>query len=126
MVVQSTRKTTMPSYIVKPSRDEDFYVVWSTVVDHHTFAGTRAEVKEELEYRFEHAEDERFERADSTGTSACWEDWEDEQPYCWTSKGMVVTNVDGHPGFFWLKRQALKVWVTTGDMALLEEIVDDD
>jgi len=57
----------MPSYIVKPLADEDFYVVWSTVLDAPTTFGSRAELAAGLG----HQEDtsERLDRADEYGTS---------------------------------------------------------
>lgn len=56
----------MPSYIVKPERDVDFYINWSTIVDAPLSWGTRAEVEAS---RVESPAD-RFERADATGTSS--------------------------------------------------------
>ncbi|WP_291794039.1 hypothetical protein [Brevibacterium sp.] len=58
----------MPEYIIKPSRDEDFYAVYSTVVDSFTIWGTRAQ----LESVYDRAEPQRFERADWSGSSALW------------------------------------------------------
>lgn len=61
----------MPSYIVKPERDKDFYVLWSTVTDSPHAWGTRQELSEDgdgfLGHRTYAAE--RFERADEFGTS---------------------------------------------------------
>ena len=72
----------MPSYIVKASPDEDFYVVWSTVVDAPTGWGTRAALE-----HWRPGPDtapERFDRADDNGTSAAWTDWpKEDQPYAW-------------------------------------------
>lgn len=50
----------MPAYIIKPDRDEDFYVRWSTIVDCPTNWGPRATFMEPPE---------RFERADANGSS---------------------------------------------------------
>ncbi|RBO87059.1 hypothetical protein [Nocardia puris] len=52
--------------IIKPSRDEDFYVVYSSVVDAPIQWGTRAE----LEAGYEHAHPDRFDRADEWGSSS--------------------------------------------------------
>lgn len=52
--------------IIKPVRDEDFYVVYSSVVDAPIRFGTRAE----LEATYEHAAPDRFARADEHGTSS--------------------------------------------------------
>ncbi|KMV17532.1 hypothetical protein ACT17_14635 [Mycolicibacterium conceptionense] len=54
--------------IIKPKRDEDFYVVYSSIVDSFICWGTRAE----LEAEYEHAAPDRFARADSTGSSCAW------------------------------------------------------
>lgn len=51
----------MPSYIIKPMRDEDFYVEFSTITDTITSCGGRDD------YPFD-----RLARADQTGTSALW------------------------------------------------------
>ena len=60
----------MPTYIIKPSRDEDFYVWWSTVVDAPIGWGPRDYVPLDNE-----GSPERFARADERGTSANWPDW---------------------------------------------------
>lgn len=54
--------------IIKPKRDEDFYAVYSSVVDSFICWGTRAE----LEAEYEHAAPDRFARADSAGSSCTW------------------------------------------------------
>lgn len=57
----------MPSFIVKPVSTEDFYVVWSTVVDAPTGYGSRRELTALLA-GIEGSPD-RFDRADEFGTS---------------------------------------------------------
>src|SRR5436305_5552705 len=57
----------MPSFIVKPVAGEDFYVVWSTVVDAPTAFGSRQELEPLL--RGDEGAPERFDRADQYGTS---------------------------------------------------------
>lgn len=57
----------MPSAIMKPKRDEDFYVRYSTIVDSPCENGTRAQMI--AVYR---VAPERLDRADETGTSAEW------------------------------------------------------
>lgn len=57
----------MPSFIVKPVADEDFYVVWSTIVDAPTAFGTLGELAAELGPK--KGAPERFLRADEFGTS---------------------------------------------------------
>lgn len=60
----------MPETLIKPVPGEDFYVLYSSVVDTPTGFGTRAQ----LSAGRHPVEDERFERADRTGTSALWGD----------------------------------------------------
>ena len=71
----------MPKQLIKPSRDEDFYVEWSSVVEAPTAFGPREWLTEYLmrpfaptdseRYEFERGQvDKRFDRADATGTSA--------------------------------------------------------
>lgn len=74
----------LPRSIVKPEKDKDFYVEWSTVVDAPTFYGTRADIIEHSkESDWRHIAEERLERADATGTSARWykASWEDDEIY---------------------------------------------
>lgn len=56
----------MPSAIIKPKPDEDFYVRYSTVVDSPCESGTREAL---IAYGIDPA---RLDRADETGTSAQW------------------------------------------------------
>lgn len=56
----------MPSHIIKPKRDEDFYLRYSTIVNSPCESGTRAEM-----IAFGH-DRERLDRADEFGTSAQW------------------------------------------------------
>lgn len=62
--------------IIKPTRDEDFYVVYSSVVDAPIRWGTRAE----LESTYEHAAPDRFGRADEHGSSSRegWDGWDEQ------------------------------------------------
>ena len=62
----------MASFIVKPTRDREFYVRWSTVVDDVTACGSRAELTEYLAKfgKPNEADTARFDRADETGSSA--------------------------------------------------------
>lgn len=93
----------MPSYIIKPRKDEDFYVVWSTVVDTVTGWGTRKELEGDawLGRRKGAADAERFDRADEKGSStsgeiADWYTWDDPM-----GSEFVLMNheVIGVPGF---------------------------
>jgi hypothetical protein len=57
----------MPQYIVKPERDRDFYIYWSTVTDSPWQWGTRAVMEaEDDDGSFK---PERFARADQTAAS---------------------------------------------------------
>jgi hypothetical protein len=60
----------MPSFIVKASPDEDYYVMWSEIVDAPTAAGTRAELETTSYFQPADVAPERFARADQYGTSA--------------------------------------------------------
>ncbi|SLG33548.1 Uncharacterised protein [Mycobacteroides abscessus subsp. abscessus] len=62
----ATKEADLSHTIIKPTRDEDFYVVYSSVVDAPIRCGSRAE----LESTYEHAAADRFARADETGTSS--------------------------------------------------------
>ncbi|MFD6565482.1 hypothetical protein [Micromonospora profundi] len=71
----------MPSIVIKPERDRDFYVIWSTIVEAPTAWGTRAEVRGYLAEDWEERSpgrtpdmlddfDGRLDRAAVHGTSA--------------------------------------------------------
>lgn len=60
------REGTMPRIIIKPKKDEDFYVEWSTIVEQPVDWGTRDDM---LDIGTPPA---RLERADEAGTSAMW------------------------------------------------------
>ncbi len=61
----------MPHFILKPTPEGDLYVLWSTITEVPYFAGTRDECKKVLAPEgAESAADERFDRADVTGTSS--------------------------------------------------------
>lgn len=74
----------MPSFVVKPNRDEDFYVYWSTVVDAPTAFGSRAEMLQHHEIT-----PDRMRRADLNGTSA-----HDVRDYGWDDRAFLVCNID--------------------------------
>jgi hypothetical protein len=84
----------MPSYIVKADPAQDFYVMWSTVVDAPCAFGTRAELA-----RFYPGPDsapERFARADEFGTSANWPNWPShDMPFGWQDEEFIV--MEGSP-----------------------------
>lgn len=54
----------MPSYILKPKPDEDYYVRYSTIVDSPTDGGTRAQM-----LTLPDVDTDRLARADDRGTS---------------------------------------------------------
>lgn len=54
----------MPSYVVKPKPDDDFYVYWSTIVEGPTNFGPHSAMIQDPEITAE-----RLDRADRTGTS---------------------------------------------------------
>lgn len=70
--------------ILKVNRDEDYYVVWSSVVDYWIFAGTRKHIveywKEEYGRQGMEGLERMMERADEWGSSAMRQfgHWEDE------------------------------------------------
>jgi hypothetical protein len=88
----------MPSYIVKPDRGEDFYVIWSTVVEAPLAFGDRAYLQTLTHHE---TAPERFARADERGSSAMWPSTND--PYLgYSSKGMIYEQRG------WLPRGNLK------------------
>ena len=65
----------MPSYIVKPDKDVDFYVYWNEVVESPTLWGSREEFLREypkVEKRDIPDVNVRMNRADRYGCSALW------------------------------------------------------
>lgn len=70
----------MGSTLIKPKPDEDFYVLYSSVVDSPTNWGTAAELLGDPSAR---VDQDRLDRTDKTGSSAKWCDppehgWQDE------------------------------------------------
>lgn len=63
----------MPHFILKPEPDSDQYVLWSTITEVPYYVGSRAMCKTKLLLWGDGpdaAADERFDRADKTGTSS--------------------------------------------------------
>ena len=63
----------MPHLILKPQRDVDFYVDWSTITDTVVASGTRAELSAAMVTHrtlCAGSDPSRFDRADRTGSSA--------------------------------------------------------
>lgn len=82
----------MPSYIVKADPDQDWYCLWSTIVDAPCQWGSRAEM-ESQSYDPREVAPERFARADKNGTSAAWENWpEDDMPFGWNDDEFLLMN----------------------------------
>ena len=112
----------MPTYIIKPSRDEDFYVWWSTVVDAPIGWGPRDYVPLDNE-----GSPERFARADERGTSANWPDWPIEKmPFGWNVSEWRITNQDDleetGEGWWLLPRKNLREFCRRRDAG--EQIAD--
>lgn len=59
----------MPSYLIKPDREENFYCYWSEIVEAPHCWGDREYVEAYMEKIGENAGD-RWERTDETGSSA--------------------------------------------------------
>lgn len=88
----------MANYIIKIDPVLDSYVYWSTEADAPHYGGTRAEMEAHLRQCGEGAQlDERFKRADETGSSA--------KPY-------DLAGVK-HPGFF--------TWAAPGSDSFIAE-----
>jgi hypothetical protein len=80
----------MGRFILKPDRDVDFYVEWSTIVENVTAMGTRTELAKLLhEYCPGDGAAERFDRADQTGSSATWGD-SPSAPYGWDDEYLMA------------------------------------
>lgn len=79
----------MPRYIVKPNRDQDYYVEWSEVVDGPIFHGTRAEMAEYGIAQRWSSPEARLTRADETSNSALWyhPSWENDEHYILQQRG---------------------------------------
>lgn len=87
----------MPTYIVKPERERDFYVLWSTVVDNVVGVGDAPALLAAGDAP------ERLARANQSGTSMLHGD------YGWDDKTFLVTNMP-EVGFFRLQRSDLTVF----------------
>ena len=110
----------MPSYIVKPDPLRDEYVIWSTIVDAPTAVGTRAELEQLLTMHDgpEAAAGERFDRADSAGTSDKAGDYGfDDKRFLYQAWGI---------GWFWLRRDqladAVRIQAELGDQAVVDQL----
>lgn len=90
----------MPSFIVKPKRDEDFYVVYSTVVDAPTGWGARADFESAHMLHPQDFAYERFLRADEHGSSCLEFDRDGYRLgwYWWDEAEFTIMNGPGAPG----------------------------
>ena len=106
----------MPSFIVKPVAGEDFYVVWSTVVDAPTAFGSRQELEPLL--RGDEGAPERFDRADQYGTSMRGRQrfgWHDQE---FMLREWPIPNARYDEGIYQVPRKNVR--------ALCERYPDDD
>lgn len=89
----------MPSYLLKIKPESQHYVLYSTIVDSVTAYGTKEDFQRDYP---EDYPDERFERADSTGTSCKlgWYGYDDEE--------ITLTNLHNVPGWFTIMRKDLE------------------
>lgn len=110
----------MGVYIIKPDRDVDGYVAWSSVTDGPIAWGDQKFVADYLR-RWdgdEAAAPERFERADRTGTSM--KDGEDD----FSQRGFLVLN--GGDSHGWLPRERMWAWLHAGLPDDMLEPLEDD
>jgi hypothetical protein len=94
----------MPSFLVKASPDEDWYCMWSTIVDAPTSWGTRTDLVRAA-YDAREVASERFDRADKNGTSARIPGTADaDQWYGWTDGPFILMEAgpDYREGGCWL------------------------
>lgn len=107
----------MPSFIVKPTPDDDFYVRYSTVVDSVTHFGSRENLIRDLaSYDHQEADPARFDRADRNGTSIHGGD-----EFGWDcSEFMIREGVcdptepdNGHIPFGYIQREDLRAFCAT-------------
>lgn len=119
----------MGRYIVKPHKDLDLYIEWSSIVDSPTFAGSRQQITPYLMNGDRQgkptAEEvaERLNRTDDNGSSLL-----DHTSEYWDDEGLIPAT---HKGQRWLKRERFGAYcllVMAGDIEgayLLTESLDD-
>lgn len=115
----------MPSYVVKPDPDEDFYVYWSSVVDNWVLAGPRQVFIDDG------IDPDRIDRADKHGSSARW--WM-PVPYGWEDEWFILRedpriNYDRGDGCWVLPRKNLRAYVDRPESDIIDDLVewmDDD
>lgn len=85
----------MGTIVIKPDRDVDFYVGWSSIVEAPVWCGTRADVipftEDEARNRPSSPPAERLARADHNGTSAFDGDggWDDTEGFIYEQRGWL-------------------------------------
>lgn len=111
----------MPTFIVKPERDRDLYVAWSSVVDAPTGFGSRSELADVMQSRGEDASPERFDRADAHGSSARF-----GKPvaYGWGDEAFIVHEVPGGPAL--IRRDRMVAWLEAGCPADMLDPIEED
>ncbi len=97
----------MPSFILKPEPDDEKYVVWSSIVDAPTAYGTPEELNR---IYFHEMTQERFDRADATGTSLKTGEFGWDLP-----EDVLIVGEVGSMGFFMLQRKNLKAFIQALD-----------
>lgn len=90
----------MPSYVLKASRDEDLYCIYSTIVDAVVLIGDREETRAYLLHQdgVNGKPDERLARADSNGTSCRIDSGGNGAWYGWGEETIPIGEGPGGPG----------------------------
>lgn len=93
----------MSTTVLRIAPDRDEYVVWESIIDEPIFAGTREDVARYLRDQIDddvalqikqgYAEvEDRLDRAEKNGTSACWDDgkdWDGDRKSIFQQQGWV-------------------------------------
>ncbi len=123
----------MATFIVKAHPAQDFYVLWSTVVDAPIAWGPRAQVEAEASELngAAAAAPERFERADERGSSGVM----DPPWYGWQESSFIVRETFRGGGTYTLPREHLRAFcesldddglATSASMQHVELLDDED
>lgn len=108
----------MPRYIVKPRPSEDFYVIYSTVVDAPVVWGTREDMLTD-----EDTDESRMNRTDTYGSSTLWPST--QNPYMgWNSQQHFQIREGIHPDY--LPDGAWACYVDRDNLRALCETAEDD
>jgi hypothetical protein len=83
----------MGQTIVKPNRDENFYILWSSIVEAPLAWGTKEDFQTNPPWPEDNTDfsDERFDRVDRTSTSARYyvTSWDEEDTYIYEQRGWI-------------------------------------